>query len=953
MYVFIRQRGNGGEQQQLPVVSLVDGCIPQFLTSKSGHIHKLNVNGLEPALWFKVLVLDAILIDCEFNLIQWTTCDGNCQIGRRVKNKFERCSHSQEINVDEEYYTPDVDLQQGMQLAHQIAAGSKDDIQEDFLQLLHLFILPIIRLHADDVDRVQDILMRQIDVLEKIGKNMDNLSQHRNEVKKTLLSWRQDLCHKHLNSEEAIHSSNADFLQQIYEDLTSDIQNAYVELELCQKKVDDAKKKVRDGPSSISNLARARQLRNQVCQTIANALVVKKAAAVFFKSSKCRKTRDNVVNHITNALYVIEEIKMLFRQRQFQPNHTLSPTEEAYLKTQHDWKRLRKQLEELQRVKVCATSIREALVNTLKELKEGKDSVGFEHSVGGVGRSTDILLPGSYPKEWETLQTQVTTLFEDDSFNLSHVHLLFCNSVNEECRVACSGGDEWIRQSIDLSRPIPVQVNSDSAGGASSPTSHSPPAVQRMLSKIHDRMPEEHLKGITKKIKKDVRHHFEKIISGNTMYEQLENLTDDKQKGYDKVVESLMEDLDIQSRNRSRLWTSYERCFFHLTSRSILDLYEKAYNSKTNLLQIILSQASLDSLQMTDAWILNIMGLYRTNKEDKSPEKRRGRNPEKTRLPQRCESGISMTDDPPSARSTLRREDSQVSTGTISRTSSISPPESNLLSEPKSEKRKSRANRSSAIIDGMYVPTMSATLPVGVGLQINSTGKERLVSPERTYPSLSQKDKMNGGSTLLSRIVITPVTTDDGITDDSGVFCERLNNELCNQNSHKPLKLKHSTFYNDHQPNGPISLSGILLREIPQSMPRQRDGIDLTEFLECYGTAFQYLSLAVEDRVPVSKLQWLYRCIKEVNTVAERKSKQISCGKTHMLSGEDLLTALILFLLHGDPRLVAKLYYHLAFLQDYMPPFLEINQHGFTVTQFWSALSYLQCQVKVSLSETS
>ncbi|XP_033109665.1 uncharacterized protein LOC117110924 isoform X2 [Anneissia japonica] len=443
-------------------------------------------------------------------------------------------------------------------------------------------------------------------------------------------------------------------------------------------------------------------------------------------------------------------------------------------------------------------------------------------------------------------------------------------------------------------------------------------------------------------------------MCGSLLHDNIATLTDSMRKSYDKVVGSLMEDTDIQSRNRSRLWTSYERCFFHLTSRSILQLYEKAYNSKTNLLQIILSQASLEALQINDAWILNIMGLYRSNKEQKQPTNS-GPSVARSRLNERCESGISMTDDPPSVKTTLCREDSQASTSTIGRHSSLSPNDSNLCpGSSKAEKRKSRPNRGSAIIDGMYVPTSSATLPVGVGLQMSPNVKDRRVSPERSYPSLSQKDKMNGGASLLSRIVITPVTKDDGITDDSGVFCERLNGELCNQNSHKPLKLKNSVFYDDHQTNGPISLSGILLQEIPaNSIPKHRGGIDLEEFLESYGTAFQYLNLAVEDRVPVSKLQWLYRCIKEVNTVAEQKSKQISCAKTHMLSGEDLLTALILFLLHGDPHIVAKLYYHLAFLQDYMPPFLEINQHGFTVTQFWSALSYMQCQVKVSLAQTS
>ena len=60
-----------------------------------------------------------------------------------------------------------------------------------------------------------------------------------------------------------------------------------------------------------------------------------------------------------------------------------------------------------------------------------------------------------------------------------------------------------------------------------------------------------------------------------------------------------------------------------------------------------------------------------------------------------------------------------------------------------------------------------------------------------------------------------------------------------------------------------------------------------------------------------------------------------------MLSGDDLLTSLILFLLHGDIDEVASGYHQLMMLQDYLPDFLDKGHFGFTVLQFLLAYSYI------------
>ena len=65
MHVFL----TNGKQKKLLMVDLVDGYIPSLI----GYSGKSNItNNLEPASWFKVMVIESISIDCEKNIVCWT-----------------------------------------------------------------------------------------------------------------------------------------------------------------------------------------------------------------------------------------------------------------------------------------------------------------------------------------------------------------------------------------------------------------------------------------------------------------------------------------------------------------------------------------------------------------------------------------------------------------------------------------------------------------------------------------------------------------------------------------------------------------------------------------------------------------------------------------------------------------------------------------------------------------
>ena len=67
MHLYIEK----GKQKKLLTVELVDGYIPSVVGYSEARQTRLS-DSLEPASWFKVMVVASISIDCEKYVIHWT-----------------------------------------------------------------------------------------------------------------------------------------------------------------------------------------------------------------------------------------------------------------------------------------------------------------------------------------------------------------------------------------------------------------------------------------------------------------------------------------------------------------------------------------------------------------------------------------------------------------------------------------------------------------------------------------------------------------------------------------------------------------------------------------------------------------------------------------------------------------------------------------------------------------
>ncbi|XP_033629086.1 uncharacterized protein LOC117291473 [Asterias rubens] len=834
--------------KRCPDAGLMDGSVPTIGNGVA------SITGLEPAVWFKVLIVDAVCLDFVSNSLLWTTCRYKLCTQRIMgDNGFQRCKHAHECLLNEDFHLPDVDLDRGLELAKHILVRQKEDDLVDLLHLLHVYILPIIRLHSEDKEHVTEALTNQKLEIKKLDTEIDQMSDQRTKIREDMKKWREDIC-KDLQTEKAIVSCNTAFLKLLCTHLEVDIRNSYVELDSCQKKVEEAKLKVlrKEGDNYITHLKRVRSI------------------------------RDRVAERITKSLFVVEEVGLMVRLSKSPDNQKLNEMHTAYIKTQEGWESYTKDLSELQRKKVCATSVREALFTTEAELKTGADTTGVEYISTGTEQATDVLGPSHLPSGWETLQSQVVKSLEYNPV-IRQLHYDF----NVWIRRFCTSELEDQRHGSNWMGKIPCTHVEDSSNVSCLRV--SPDKFSRIRQTIKERKPSAHFQGLTKTLQNEVFLHFQ------------------------QVVDNLVRDAAVPSTCFSRLWTSYERCFFSRRGRDVLRLYQRAYASETKTLKATLPEVTVRDLELDDEWILNILGLYAPDFKTSSVthdfeqlsvqpqvgeevrEKTDDEEAGESRPRERLESGIDIHD-----------EEGVVHRRKVSRTWG-----------------QRYSNRYTKIIDLMWVETQakSERSSTWSGIERSSRGSSRLEdsdalsmatsAPDVKSPRESNQEPsipINIPNTNSNATTFTPITS---LVGDSGVCLNKEGESVETTGYHDPLG--HSC----------------------------QDNPNIRVFLERFQTAYHCFRVVLQDTVPMAKLQWLYRCIQQVNSTAEKQSQLIFCGKCRMLSGDDLLTSLILFLLHGDIDEVASGYHQLMMLQDYLPDFLDKGHFGFTVLQFLLAYSYI------------
>ena len=181
MQLFIR---SGDLYTEIPSVTLKDGYIPVVGDRKNLNQHNDPTEHIEPAIWFKVLALDSVSIDCTKRAIMWNSDsivneDDHCRRGSKSSSRLtdsfqesdsplqKRKRISQSMYIGGEFYGFESELDElfdTMQATLRDFAETDmntEDFYETVMRLLHCHVLPAITMTEEDTARLERILDKQ------------------------------------------------------------------------------------------------------------------------------------------------------------------------------------------------------------------------------------------------------------------------------------------------------------------------------------------------------------------------------------------------------------------------------------------------------------------------------------------------------------------------------------------------------------------------------------------------------------------------------------------------------------------------------------------------------------------------------------------------------------------------------------------------------------------------
>ncbi|KAK2145146.1 hypothetical protein LSH36_699g02004 [Paralvinella palmiformis] len=280
----------GTFSKEVANITLKDGCLPCIGDQVSEQ--------LEPALWFKVLVLDAISIDCNKKVILWHTssdleavkqtaqycCDDKVDDdgGVRTNTEDENDSVAGDVPEDKERdsgYRPNRTCGLRHQSSQRIirrqmsetvyaggeCMGYSSDMDEvfEFTQdilsklvnnqisqvqfnkevflLLHVHVLPNIHLSADDIINVQNAMAIVDCYITDINTLIMDKQLHIDHVQRDMKTQRQKFIHEVCEPNFNNAKFSAAFANILLQQLTEDIAKAQEQLEELTQRVEAAK----------------------------------------------------------------------------------------------------------------------------------------------------------------------------------------------------------------------------------------------------------------------------------------------------------------------------------------------------------------------------------------------------------------------------------------------------------------------------------------------------------------------------------------------------------------------------------------------------------------------------------------------------------------------------------------------------------------------------------------
>lgn len=510
---------------------------------------------IEPAIWFKSLIIKTIQIDCDLRNVFWerksqlggSSSPGGSGSPRVVfeDDRLEEC----------ELFNAVIDLIHKRDKKN----CSVDDVSREILRILHLHVLPLVLLKDEDLTCLKDAL----DDVEHRITYMNNLTIDKDkqlmESEKNLREYRENLLRtENFESYSNVKHCTDKFLMELLDDVNREIRILTDRLITFQSCVDMTRNSVAN--ESKLHLKEWRKKRDEVNSSIL----------------KLQCIRESIKN-VTTRTKKRKKVKILHNEKH-----------DTYVTLKENLRADKSAMQSMFEGKVKITSVREAIIQACNDLKASGESTGYDVPKCGERLSTDILGNSPKPKKWLTLNERIQQILSDKSTESAQTYTTFCASTVKKIRNFLSQkalidrkrseNVPFFMEMIDFSLPSQQMEKQKATGNP----------YENVSTELNAESPE---KGFTNMIKEEVMQHI---------YDQCQSLVQllSKQKSFNKKA-------NCTTINLNNVWVFYELQLYQHLIEPLSDLFENIYKNEAKEMASFVTSTALKDIGVQEQWLLD------------------------------------------------------------------------------------------------------------------------------------------------------------------------------------------------------------------------------------------------------------------------------------------------------------------------------------------------------------
>lgn len=405
MFVYLR---SGHLIKRFIDVELIDCVEPQ--------VDGVSVPGTEPTGWFKVLILDSLLVDCDGREVYWNkeavveatnihwTKDEHLEVDDVLSfyvtqgKMFEGGCHDFVSDVDELFETGRSIVHE---LQHSVDEGLGDaetiQIKQKLFRLLHMFILPKLTLRKSELKDLQSALIAIEQKQKDTGINIATKEKIRYRTGRFLEKQRVAmLTSQDFSSERFVSGFNYQFLEHFLKHIETDIAAGNESMNEFENKIAPLR----------------------TCQTLHEQEML----------NYWRDQRDKTWSHINKAVLARETVKNIIVRPGRDKDNLVSqeadvhPDHIVYIETSLRLQNIEDKIKFLRETLAKLTAIRGAVLKVISDILEHGRSCGEYNGESTLGRKAET-------DEWTSLSRKVDNLMTAKPLGFKDKHRKFCAKI--------------------------------------------------------------------------------------------------------------------------------------------------------------------------------------------------------------------------------------------------------------------------------------------------------------------------------------------------------------------------------------------------------------------------------------------------------------------------------------------------------------------------------------------